>query len=113
MPDWVTYFYNDLVTVDGAMRFLAGTALAFLVAFFSNRLSVPLGIYALLNLPSIAMWYMGYASLHTAAMFAILGSGFGGFSFGVGWLLGIFACWIFWLTRKKRSLNKPSPPTAT
>jgi hypothetical protein len=51
---------------------------------------VPLGIYVLLNLPSIALWTIGYASLHTAAMFAVLGSGFGGFAFGVGWLLGIW-----------------------
>jgi hypothetical protein len=76
--------------------------------------SVPLGIYVLLNLPSIAMWYMGYLILHTVAMFAVLRAGFGGFAFGVGWLLGILACWIFWLTcKKRRSLNVPTPRGAT
>jgi hypothetical protein len=92
MPDWLTYFCNDLVTGDGAIGLAAGAALGFIVTFFSNRLSVPLGIYVLLNLPSIAMWYIGYASLYSAAMLAVLGSGFGGFPFGVGWLLGILAC---------------------
>jgi hypothetical protein len=46
-------------------------------------------------------------------MFAVLGSGFGGFPFGVVWLLGILTCWIFWQIRKKRSLNVPNPPGAT
>jgi hypothetical protein len=109
MPDWLIYFYNDLLT-GGAIWLVAGSILSFLVTYLANRLSVPLGIYVLLNLPSIAMWYMGYLSLHTAAMFAVLGASLGGFAFGVGWLLGIFACWIFWQTRKKRSLNVSNPP---
>jgi len=113
MPDWLTYFYNEIVIVDGAIHLVAGVALGFLVTFFSKRLSVPLGIYVLLNLPSIAMWYIGYASVYSATMLAVLGSGFGGFPFGVGWLLGILACWIFWQTQKKRSLNVSNPPNAT
>jgi hypothetical protein len=113
MPDWLRYFYNDLVTGNGAILLVAGVASGFLVMFFTNRLSVALGIYVLLNLPSIALWYIGYASFHTAAMFAVLGSGFGGFAFGIGWLLGILLCWIFWQTRKQRGLNAPNPPGAT
>jgi hypothetical protein len=52
---------------------------------------------------------MGYLSLHTAAMFAVLGASLGGVAFGVGWLLGIFACWIFWQTRTRRVLHEGSP----
>jgi hypothetical protein len=112
MPDWLTYFYDELTTGDGALRLIAGAALSFIVTFSGNRLSVPLGIYLLLNLPSIAIWYIGYASVYSAAMFAVLGSGFGGFPFGVGWLLGILFCWSFWQVRKKRSLKVPNPPNA-
>jgi hypothetical protein len=113
VPDWLTYFLDDLTKGEEAIRLLAGAVLGFTVTFFCNRLSVPLGIYVLLNMPSIAMWYIGYASVHGAAMLAVLGSGFGGFAFGVGWLLGILACGIFWLTRKKPSLNLPTPPPGT
>jgi hypothetical protein len=76
-------------------------------------LSVPVGIYVLFNLPSIAMWYIGYAGVYSAAMLAVLGSGFGGFPFRVGRLLGILACLIFWRTRKKGNLNVPNPPDET
>jgi hypothetical protein len=42
MPDWLNYFFNDVVTGNGAILLVAGAASGFLVTSFTNRLSVPL-----------------------------------------------------------------------
>jgi len=110
MPDWLTFALNDPVHTHGAIRLVVGAVSSFLVTFFTARLSVPLAIYLVMNIPSLAFYEMGMRSPETILKFMVLGSGFGGFAFGVGWLLGILLCWSFWQVRKKRShLSSPSP----
>jgi hypothetical protein len=113
MPDWLMFVLNDPVHTHGGLRFVAGTALGFLVTFFTGRLSVPLVIYLLMNLASFAYYYLGMRSLDSILKMMVLGSGFGGFAFGIGWLLGILLCWIFWQARKRRNLNARNPPGTT
>jgi hypothetical protein len=100
MPDWLTFMFNDPIHPHGAMRLLAGAALGFLVTYFTGRLTVPLAIYLLMNVASLAYYEMGMRNFESILKFMVLGSGFGGFAFGVGWLIGIFSCWVFWKMRR-------------
>jgi hypothetical protein len=102
MPDWLIFMFNDPVHTHGAVRLVAGAALGFIVTFFTGRLSVSVAIYLLMNLASFAYFALGMRSLETILKFMVLGSGFGGFAFGVGWLIGIVICLLLWTIRRKR-----------
>jgi hypothetical protein len=102
MPDWLIFMFNDPVHTHGALRLVAGAALGFIVTFFTGRLSVSVAIYLLMNIASFAYFALGMRSLETILKFMVLGSGFGGFAFGIGWLIGIFICLLLWTIRRKR-----------
>jgi hypothetical protein len=79
----------------GGILFLLTAVVSFLVARRAGRITPLHWILAILfNLPTVVYVLLGDLSHSSVMMYLVLGYGLGGF--GMGWLLGILACWSSW-----------------
>jgi hypothetical protein len=84
----------------GAIALVVATIFGFFFTFVIGRLSSPVWIMsAVMNFPTV--YYLMSLNADYYVMVAVLVMGYGLGGLGVGWLLGVFLCWIFWQIRKR------------
>jgi hypothetical protein len=105
MPEPVKLLVLSLVTGAGGIALILSMIISLLFTVWARRLRAVDWILAVaINIPVIIYLCGGVAGLdgETLAAFAVLVLAFGAGGVGVGWVLGLLLCLLFWQFREKK-----------
>jgi hypothetical protein len=106
MPEPVKLLVLSLVTGAGGIALVLSTIIGFLFTVWARRLRTVDWILAVaINVPVIIYLCGRVAGLdgETLVALAVVVLAFGAGGFGIGWVLGLLLCLLFWQFREKKS----------